>query len=418
MAKVRYGKYVPNPLDQIDLGTLVSQLKDFFLESGFYSQFSPYHRSEQNLENLYQALAEILAESEALPDQWREALMGYLENLPEADLPEEIRNFLDQLIQRLTQEGYLRALEEGPSRSPQEGSGSEDEPLTNLRFELTDRSIDFLGYKILRELLGSLGRSSFGHHETRELSTGVETDAHSRPYEFGDVLNLDISATLMNAVTREGTGLPINLEYGDLMVYQSEYQSSCATILMLDCSHSMILYGEDRFTPAKTVALALAHLIRTQFPGDSLQVVLFHDSSQEIPLAKLPSVQVGPYHTNTCEGLRLSRRLLLKQKKDMRQIIMITDGKPSAVTLPNGRIYKNPFGLDPMILQETYKEVTYCHKAGILINTFMLARDYYLVDFIKKVSEICRGKAYFTTSVNLADYILMDFMSKKTKTVH
>ena len=418
MAKVRYRKYVPNPLNQIDLGSLLSQLKNFFLESGFYSQFSPYQRSEQNLENLYQTLAEILAESEHLTQEWRDALEEYLEDLPESELPDEIRDFFDQLIHRLIDEGYLRASQEEESGPGTQGSAREREPLHNIRFELTDKSIDFLGYKTLRELMGSLGRSSFGLHETRELSTGVETDAHSRPYEFGDVLNLDISATLMNAVKREGVGVPISLEYNDLMVYQSEYQSSCATVLMLDCSHSMILYGEDRFTPAKKVALALAHLIRTQFPGDSLQVVLFHDSSEEIPLGKLPSVKVGPYHTNTCEGLRLSRRLLLKQKKDMRQIIMITDGKPSAVTLPNGRIYKNPFGLDPIILQETYKEVTYCRKADILVNTFMLARDYYLVDFIKKVTEICRGKAYFTTSMNLANYILMDFMSKKTKTVH
>jgi len=164
--------------------------------------------------------------------------------------------------------------------------------------------------------------------------------------------------------------------------------------------------------------LALAHLIRSQFPGDSLQVVLFHDSAEEIPLAKLASVKVGPYHTNTCEGLRLSRRILMNQKKDLRQIIMITDGKPSAITLPNGRIYKNPYGLDPMILRETYQEVTQCRKAGILINTFMLAKDYDLVDFVKKVSQICRGKAYFATTLNLANYILMDFMTKKTKTVH
>jgi len=261
------------------------------------------------------------------------------------------------------------------------------------------------------------GFGLFGH-ETHQLSTGVQSDSPSRPYEFGDTLNLDISATFLNAVKREGLKLPLNLEYKDLMVYQTDYHSSCATVLLLDCSHSMILYGGDRFTPAKKVALALAHLIRSQFPGDSLQVVLFHDSAEEIPLAKLASVKVGPYHTNTCDGLRLSRRILMNQKKDMRQIIMITDGKPSAITLPNGRIYKNPFGLDPMILRETYQEVTHCRKAGILINTFMLARDYYLVDFVKKVSQICRGKAYFATTLNLANYILMDFMTKKTKTVH
>ena len=170
----------------------------------------------------------------------------------------------------------------------------------------------------------------------------------SRPYEFGDTLNLDIGETLFRAVRRQGAKVPIEIDYSDLMVHQCEYQSSCATVLMLDCSHSMILYGEDRFTPAKRVALALAQLIRTQYPGDSLHCVLFHDSAEEIPLGKLARVQVGPYYTNTREGLRLAQRILNKQKKDMRQIVMITDGKPSALTLEDGRIYKNAFGLDPL----------------------------------------------------------------------
>jgi Ca-activated chloride channel homolog len=416
MSKVRYTKYVPDLLGDMDLEQLMDQLKDFFLESGFYSKFSK--ESDQTLEKLYQALAEFLADNEALPEEWREAMRDFADNFPNSDLPEDVKQFLDQLSQKLVEKGYLRTSEEQMGSPPPTGMPSEGEPLDNVRFELTDKSIDFLGYKTLRELLGSLGKSSVGHHDTLELATGVAADAPPKQYEFGDTLNLDVSETLLNAVRREGLGVPINLEYSDLTVYQTEYQSSCATVLMLDCSHSMILYGEDRFTPAKKVALALAHLIRTQFPGDSLQLVLFHDSAEQVPLSRLASVKVGPYHTNTCEGLRLARRLLMNQKKDMRQIVMITDGKPSAITLPDGRIYKNPFGLDPMILQETYKEVANCRKSNILINTFMLARDYYLMDFVKKVSQICRGKAYFTTTLNLANYILMDFMTKKTKTVH
>src|SRR5437870_4128358 len=252
----------------------------------------------------------------------------------------------------------------------------------------------------------------------RMIEEGWMRTDQEAPSEFGDTLNLDISSTLLHAIAREGLGVPLNLEYPDLMVRQAEYESSCSTVLLLDTSHSMILYGEDRFTPAKRVALALAHLIRTQYPGDSLRLVLFHDSAEEVPLKQLARVVVGPYHTNTCEGLRLARRLLMADKKDMRQIVMITDGKPSAITLPNGRIYKNAFGLDPMILEETFKEVATCRKAGILINTFMLASDYYLVDFVKKVTEICRGKAYFTTTVNLGQYILMDYLRKKVETIH
>ncbi|MEE8350536.1 MAG: VWA domain-containing protein [Acidobacteriota bacterium] len=418
MSRIRYSKYIPQPLDDIDLEDLLDQLKDFFLESGFYSQFNPFAPSSQSLENLYQALAQILAQNEQLPREWRDELEQYAENFPESALSEELQELLDQLIQRLMAEDYIHPSQQDWNQPSEPGQGSESDPVGNVQFELTDRGLDFLGYKTLRELMSSVGRNSLGRHDTHHLSTGVLSDSHSRPYEFGDTLNLDMSATLLNAVKREGLEMPLQLEYKDLMVYQTDHQSSCATVLMLDCSHSMILYGTDRFTPAKKVALALAHLIRSQFPGDSLHVVLFHDSSEEIPLSKLASVKVGPYHTNTCEGLRVARRILLHQKKDMRQIIMITDGKPSAITLPSGRIYRNPFGLDPMILQETFREVANCRKANILINTFMLAKDYYLVDFVKKVSQICRGKAYFTTTVDLASSIMMDFMTKKTRTVH
>ena len=212
--------------------------------------------------------------------------------------------------------------------------------------------------------------------------------------------------------------LPLNIEYSDLQVHQCEYQSSCATVLMLDCSHSMILYGEDRFTPAKKVAMALSHLIRTQYPGDSLSLVLFHDSAEELPLSQLARVKVGPYYTNTREGLRMAQRILQRQRKDMKQIVMITDGKPSALTLEDGRIYKNAFGLDPLVVSETLKEVSKCKRAGVLINTFMLASDYGLIQFVQKVTEMCRGKAYFTTPYTLGQYLLMDYMSRKTKTVH
>jgi Ca-activated chloride channel homolog len=287
-----------------------------------------------------------------------------------------------------------------------------------LKFEVTDKGLDFLGYKTLKDLVASLGKSSFGRHDTSHLSTDIEASEAPKIYEFGDTLNLDVNATLKSAIQREGLGVPLNLEYSDLMVHQSEYKSSCATVLLLDCSHSMILYGEDRFTPAKRVAVALSHLIHTQYPGDSLRVVLFHDSAEEIPLSQVARVQVGPYHTNTLEGLRLARRILMSQRKDMKQIIMITDGKPSAMTMEDGRIYKNSMGLDPLILRETFKEVANCRRSNILINTFMLADDYYLIEFVKKVTEICRGKAYFTTTMTLGQYILMDYLRRQTKRIH
>jgi Ca-activated chloride channel family protein len=308
------------------------------------------------------------------------------------------------------------------SEVPQPGEGGQagNGPEGPVRFEITDKSLDFLGYRALRDLLGSIGKSSIGRHDTREMATGIEASGAPKVYEFGDTMNLDASGTILNAVVREksiGKGA-IEVDYEDLMVVQGEYQSSCATVVMLDCSHSMILYGEDRFTPAKRVALALSNLIRLQYPGDALKLVLFHDSAEEIPLQQLARVRVGPYYTNTREGLRLARRILERQQKDMRQIVMITDGKPSALTRPDGRIYRNAFGLDPFIVAETFAEVAACRKAGILINTFMLARDPDLVSFVRRVAQICHGKAYFTTPHTLGQYVLMDYMDKKTRTIH
>jgi Ca-activated chloride channel family protein len=414
MPFTKYSKWVGSPLDGLSLEELLEALSEFLLESGFRYGFQDVS-NPHNLDALRQAILERLVEMGRIPES---LLEQWLEDRTQGEA-KKLEELIDQVIRQLMEEGWIQAdAQNQPSAVDQNAQGVEDDPVGAARFELTDKSIDFLGFRLLRHLLGSLGRSSFGRHETTHFATGVEAYQSPKEYEFGDTLNIDISGTLLNAVAREGLGTPINLEYNDLMVRQAEYESSCSTVLLLDTSHSMILYGEDRFTPAKRVALALSHLIRTQYPGDSLRLVLFHDSAEEVPLKQLARVVVGPYHTNTCEGLRLARRLLMADKKDMRQIVMITDGKPSAITLPNGRIYKNAFGLDPMILEETFKEVAICRKSGILINTFMLASDYYLVDFVKKVTEICRGKAYFTTTVNLGQYILMDYLKKKVETIH
>jgi Ca-activated chloride channel homolog len=340
------------------------------------------------------------------------------ERLQQMAMDGELDELIEKLIERMQQEDYI-SIDQPPDPSRRSGVGGQvGENAPQAKFEITDKSLDFLGFKSLRNLLGSLGKSSFGRHDTRDLATGIEASGASRTYEFGDTLNLDITATLSSAIQREGLSLPLNIEYSDLQVHQCEYQSSCATVLMLDCSHSMILYGEDRFTPAKKVAMALSHLIRTQYPGDSLSLVLFHDSAEEVPLSQLARVKVGPYYTNTREGLRLAQRILQRQRKDMKQIVMITDGKPSALTLEDGRIYKNAFGLDPLVVSQTLEEVSKCKRAGVLINTFMLASDYGLVQFVQKVTEMCRGKAYFTTPYTLGQYLLMDYMSRKTKTIH
>ena len=420
-----YQKFSPEAADAVDLESLLEQLSDFLLQSGFAGgpAWHPYwgetgDDSDRSLDALKEAILQALIDSGQFTPEMLKALRGDDDEESQASLAE----LLDKLVQRLMEQGYLKF--DAPPQMPEshqqvEGPGGLARAASrDVQFSLTSKGIDLLGYKALRNILGSLGKSSFGSHDTPPLATGVEADAGSKPYEFGDTLNLDVNATLSNTLTRTGSlELPLDVDYPDLMVNRSEYRSSCATVLMLDCSHSMILYGEDRFTPAKKVALALTHLIRTQFPGDTIRVVLFHDSAEEIPVAALAHSQVGPYHTNTAEGLKLARRILLGQKKDMRQIVMITDGKPSALTMPNGEVYKNAMGLDAYVIKETLREVADCRRSGIMINTFMLARDRALVEFVKHVSAISRGKAYFTNTMTLGQYILMDFLKKKTRRV-
>jgi len=430
--KYRYTKYTGDLMDGIDLEDLVSKLSDLLLSSGFSNPWDPSDTDEdRTMQALHDAILDALFSGGVLSDEAMQQLLGEPSDGDQEGVRQQLEDLIQQIIDRMMERGFITGapdLETERERRAGMG-GSVGEDTSRVQFEVTDKALDFLGYRALRDLLGSVGRSSSGLHDTRHLSTGVEAIAAPKPYEFGDTLNIDPSSTILNAVQRlhvDGAGTAgglgggggIEIDYADLMVAQSDYQSSCATVIMLDCSHSMILYGEDRFTPAKRVALALSHLIRTQYPGDSLHAVLFHDSAEEIPLKQLGRVRVGPYYTNTREGLRLARRILERQRKDMRQIVMITDGKPSALTRPDGQIYKNAFGLDPHIVSETFAEVNACSKAGIMINTFMLARDPDLVAFVRRVAAVCRGKAYFTTPYTLGQYVLMDYMNRKTKTIH
>lgn len=413
MKRVRYTKFTGDLSSSFGIEDLMQALSDFLLDSGFndpYSQFSEFN--EQTLENLREAIRQALESGEVFDEESQEKYDALDE--------QQIEQLIDKIIQKMQEQNFINA--EQPQQTGQGTAGSAD----SARFEVTDKAMDFLGYKALRDLLGPLGKSNLGRHDTRHEAAGVEINGSSKLYEFGDTLNLDITATLSSVFAREGVRtavegeerVPLNIGYTDLYVHQSDYQSSCATVVLLDCSHSMILYGEDRFTPAKRVAMALAHLIRTQFPGDTLNLVLFHDSAEEVPVSQLSRVRVGPHYTNTREGLRLAQRILAKQNKDMKQIVMITDGKPSALTLADGRIYKNAFGLDPLVISETLDEVSRCKRAGIMINTFMLAQEYSLVQFVQQVSAMCRGKAYFTTPETLGSYLLMDFMARRMKTIH
>jgi len=411
MKGVRYTKYIGDLASELDLEGLLEALSDYLLDSGYRDPYSSFGDMDHNLDDLREALRRILESGDFFDEDTQR-------QINEMSAAGQLDELIDKLIERMQQENYISSMQQPDPTQASQAGGEVGEVQGEVRFEVTDKSLDFLGFKTLRDLLGSLGKSSFGRHDTRHWATGIEASGAPRRYEFGDTLNLDTNATLSSAISREGIGLPLNLEYDDLHVHQCEYQSSCATVVMLDCSHSMILYGEDRFTPAKKVAMALSHLIRTQYPGDSLSLVLFHDSAEELPVSHLARVKVGPFYTNTREGLRVAQRILARQRKDMKQIVMITDGKPSALTLPDGRIYKNAYGLDPLVVSETLEEVSRCKRANILINTFMLAQDYGLVQFVHKVSQMCRGKAYFTTPQTLGEYLLMDYMQRKSKTIH
>lgn len=440
MKFIRYSKFKGFDVFGINLGDLMESLTDNFLQSGFHDDYYWMRMKmpqDNSLDALRRTLLQALLEQEILDEFQIKQMLDENNGEFKGSLLEELIN---QLIERLVEEGYLKLQAEQPQQQNrdqmQNGQGEVGEAMpSNIKFEVTEKGLDFLGYKTLRKLLGSLGKSAYGRHDTQHLATGIEAAQISKQYEFGDTINLDVNATLLSAIKREGLQVPLNLEYKDLYVHQCDYQSSCATVLMLDCSHSMILYGEDRFTPAKKVAVALAHLIRTQFPGDSLKVVLFHDAAEELPIAKLATTQVGPYHTNTAEGLKLARRILQAQRKEMKQIVMVTDGKPTACFIDNksaasmgyrryaesdasGRLlYKNPMGLDPFVMAETFKEVQACRKAGIMINTFMLASDYYLVEFVKKMTAMTNGKAYLANPENLSQFVLIDFLKRKTSKV-
>lgn len=266
------------------------------------------------------------------------------------------------------------------------------------------------------EIFSTLGKSSPGYHPIRASGEGIERQPETRPYNFGDDVHLlDSARSLQNAFKRNNSD-DFNLMEEDLEVYETEHLTSCATVVAIDISHSMILYGEDRITPAKTVALALTELITTKYPKDHLSVVLFGDQAEQVFLTEIPYIQAGPYHTNTRDALQLSRSILARQKQPNKQIFLITDGKPSAIT-ENGRIYKNPFGLDMRIVNLTLEEADLCRRQKVVITTFMLATDTMLTQFVEKLTQINRGRAYFASPYNLGEFLMADYIKNRRKRV-
>jgi uncharacterized protein with von Willebrand factor type A (vWA) domain len=270
----------------------------------------------------------------------------------------------------------------------------------------------------LDEIFGGLKKSAAGYHSVQTAGQGGERLTETRQYRFGDdPMSLDSIRTIQNAMKHGDPSLAITITEEDLEVFETEHNSSCATVVMIDISHSMILYGEDRITPAKKVALALTELILTKYPKDSIDVLLFGDEATEVPISEIPYVKVGPFHTNTKAGLELAQRILRRRKHSNKQIFMITDGKPSALT-EQGRLYTNSFGLDMKIVNRTLEEADRCRRAGIPITTFMLATDPLLVNFVEQLSQINRGRAFYSSPDRLGEYILADYIRNRRKFVH
>jgi Ca-activated chloride channel homolog len=280
---------------------------------------------------------------------------------------------------------------------------------------LTTKGIQRIRIDALREIFSTLKKGTEGSHETPHTGTGIERLSETKKYKFGDQpTNIDLTSTIKNAMKREGIE-EFSITEDDLEVYETEHMSSCATILMLDISHSMVLYGEDRITPAKQVALALSELVRQRFPRDYLALVVFGDEAKVVSLNELPFLSVGPYHTNTKAGLQLARALLRKCGNVNKQVFMVTDGKPSAIFEESGRLYKNPFGLDPKIVNKTLDEAVQCRREKITISTFMIARDPYLINFVEDLTRANKGRAYYSSLNSLGEFIFVDYIRNRKK---
>jgi uncharacterized protein with von Willebrand factor type A (vWA) domain len=284
-------------------------------------------------------------------------------------------------------------------------------------FQMTPKGERRIRQDSLNEIFQSLQAGGAGDHRTPVAGKGGERLSETRAYQYGDNLSdLDALQTVSNAVKRNGLD-DIQVTEDDLEVFEQEHLSACATVLMVDISHSMILYGEDRITPAKKIALALTQLIQTRYPKDTLDVVLFGDDAKQVPLKELMKIQAGPFHTNTLAGLQMARRILESRRGVNKQIFMITDGKPSAIR-EMGRLYKNPFGLDPKIVNKTLEEAAFCRRKRITITTFMLATDAPLLEFVRRVAELNHGRVYETDPANVGAYVFRDFVRNRRKRLH
>ncbi|MDX1419882.1 MAG: VWA domain-containing protein [Rubricoccaceae bacterium] len=285
--------------------------------------------------------------------------------------------------------------------------------------QVTAKTVRGLRERSLEEIFSQLRKGGRGDHRTPFSGAGSERQPETRPYSFGDdVHDLDVTGTLSNAVRRGGLGGPegsFSLHEDDFQVFETDHHTSVATVLMIDLSHSMVLYGEDRITPARKTALALAELITTRYPKDTLDIVAFGNDAWEVQLKDLPFLQVGPFHTNTRAGLVRARDLLRRRKNRNKQIFLITDGKPSC-HFEGGRLYRNAYGLDRRIVNKVLDEAAICRRERITITTFMIARDPYLQAFVRQLTEVNQGRAYYAGLDELGGFLFEDYVRNRRKT--
>lgn len=358
-----------------------------------FSKYVPGQDGGSPFEKLFKVFQELLIYTSG---DVSEALSWLTELDKEYNLTDENYGMAD-FIQDLIDKGYLT--------EPQAGSGG-FAPSSKLEIALRR--------KALEDIFGQLKKTKRGNHNTKQTGGGDESTAELRPFEFGDQLDrLAISESLRNAQINHGIE-EFQLAQEDLEVQETFYQSQMSTVLMIDISHSMILYGEDRITPAKKVAMALSELITTRYPKDTLDVLVFGDDARQIEIRDLPYLEVGPFHTNTVAGLELAMDLLRRRKNPNKQIFMITDGKPTCIK-KGKKYYKNSFGLDRKIVSRTLGLATQCRKLQIPITTFMIARDPYLVNFVDQFTRANNGKAFYSTLQGLGEFIFMDYKNNKSK---
>jgi uncharacterized protein with von Willebrand factor type A (vWA) domain len=357
-----------------------------------YTKWTPESQTdEQRLQSLMSMFSYLLIQSSGDVEE----AMDWLRQLAEEYGLFDENLSMEELIEKLKEQGIIEEVKGMPV--------------------LTTKGVQKIRQDALRQIFSSLKKAPEGMHETPYTGKGVDRLSETKKWSFGEQpTNIDLTSTLTNAIRRDGIE-EFNLKEEDLEVYETEHMTSCATILMLDISHSMILYGEDRITPAKQVALALAELIRTKFPKDFLSLVVFGDEAKIVSLNELPFLNVGPYHTNTRAGLQLARNLLRRCGNVNKQVFMVTDGKPSAIFDDAGRLYKNSFGLDPRIVNKTLDEAVQCRREKITVSTFMVAHDHYLINFVEDFTKANQGRAYYSSLNNLGEFVFVDYIRNRRK---